>query len=557
MIDQYNEPVFGYTDSGMETMTLNFNRNGIEMIRNQTTDKRDNLHAVLNYNKIFGKHETALVTGLQTESYERKNVRARRSNPAKTGLTQVDAGTAGIQGDGNLVGLRMFSYFGRLNYSFVGKYLFEANFRADASSRFRKENRWGYFPGFSAGWRLSEEEFIKPMNLFSNLKLRASWGQLGNQSIEGFWPYLSTISQSNSLSYNYNGTLSPGAAVTALVDNTITWETSTSSDIGLEAGFLNGKLNVEAGYFHKVTSGIIVQLPIPQILGGLTAPYENIGKMLNKGIDISADYGNKVRDKDRFGYNVGVNFAYVDNKVTKFQGGNSPDQLFLIREGYSYQTLYGYKVVGIYQSDEEAAEHMRNNGFKPKAGDLKFEDVAVNGQPDGKLDYNDKQALGKTIPPITYGISGNFSYKRFDLNILLQGINGANLFTRNQFTTLELVLQSVTEKWRDAWTPERTNTNIPRLKLDSSWDQSDNSFWVHRSDFLKIKNVQLGYTLPQSISSRLKTEKIYLYANAQNLHTIMWYKGFEGFDPERASNGDGGGVYPVARVFSFGVNVNF
>ena len=431
---------------------------------------RNNFQATLNYSKRFAdKHYVAAILGTQLENYSIKNVFARRTNPPKEGLTQVDAGTEGIKGEGNFEGLRMASYFGRLNYAFADKYLFEMNLRADASSRFKRGNRWGVFPGFSAGWRLSEEAFIKNLNLFSNLKLRASWGQLGNQTIEGYWPYLTVISQNYDLSYNYGGSLAPGAAVTALVDEDITWETTSSLDIGVDLGFLGNKLNIEADYFNKKTTDIIVQLPIPNVLGDKTAPFENVGEMKNNGFELVVNYDNLETSRDRLGFNVGLNFTYIDNKVTKFQGGNSPDQLYLIREGYPYKALYGYKAVGIYQSDEEAAQNMHSNGLKPEMGNLKYEDV----NNDGKLDYQDKQVLGNTIPKITYGLTAGLRYKGFDLNILFQGLGQANAFTKSGMTRMQYEWLTISDKWRDAWSPENPDSNIPMLRFDSSWDTYD------------------------------------------------------------------------------------
>lgn len=554
MKDRYNETIYGYTDSGMETITKNYNTGGLEMSREQVTSIRNNFHATLNYsNKFLDKHFVSGVLGYQLENYNIKNVFARRTNPPKEGLTQVDAGTDGILGEGNMRGLRMVSYFGRLNYAFADKYLFEMNLRADASSRFKRGNRWGVFPGISAGWRLSEEGFIKDMNIFSNLKLRASWGQLGNQTIEGYWPYLTVINQNYNLSYNYGGSLASGAAVTALVDEDITWETTSTLDIGVDLGFFDNKLTAEVDYFDKKTTDIIVQLPIPLMLGGLTAPFENVGEMKNRGFELVLNYDNMVMDRDRLGFNVGFNFTYINNKVTKFQGGNSPDQLYLIRENVPYNSLYGYKAVGIYQSDDEAKAHMHDNGYIPEAGNLKYEDV----NNDGKLDYRDKQVLGNTIPKITYGISAGLRYKGFDLNMLLQGLGQANAYTRNYFTILRYSHLTIADFWKDAWTPENTDTKIPMLRFDSSWDIYDSSFWMHRIDFLKLKNLQLGYMVPESITSRFKIEKLYLYANAQNLFTIMWKKGYEGYDPERNTFDDGSRSYPSPRIFSFGINVNF
>ena len=317
MADKYNTNVYGYTDSGIETITKNLNREGLDMSRRQTTAVRNNVYATLNYNKDFLSHNTIGVTGgIQLEDYTSRYVYSRRNEAPKEGLHQVNAGTGGIRGEGNLEGLRMFSYFGRLNYSFADKYLFEANFRADASSRFKKDNRWGYFPGFSAGWRLIEENFIKNMNLFSNLKLRASWGQLGNQYAsnsdgEMYWPYLTVIDQNNDLSYSYAGNFAPGAAITNLVDENITWETTTTLDIGIDMGFFNNRLTVEADYFNKETSDIIVQLPIPLLLGHAKPPYENVGKMLNRGVELNLNYDNNVVNRDHLGWNVGVNMAYI------------------------------------------------------------------------------------------------------------------------------------------------------------------------------------------------------------------------------------------------------
>jgi len=237
LMDKYNESVFGYTDTGIETITKNFNREGIEMNRRNVSSLDNNLFTTINYNKKFARvHDFSAIAGIQLESTIIKDLYARRTSPPKEGLTQVDAGTSGIQGNGNMYGLKMFSYFGRVNYSFADKYLFEANLRADTSSRFQKGSRWGIFPGFSAGWRLGDEKFMKDLNLFSNLKLRGSWGQLGNQSIAGYWPYLTVIDQNNTLSYSNGGSFTPGAAVTSLIDENITWETSSTLDFGIDIG---------------------------------------------------------------------------------------------------------------------------------------------------------------------------------------------------------------------------------------------------------------------------------------------------------------------------------
>lgn len=553
LVDKYNTSVFGYTDTGVETITKNYNREGLEINRAHVSTVNNNLFTTLNYNKDFGGvHNVSAIAGIQLETNRIENVFARRSAPPKEGLTQVDGGTSGIQGEGNMNGLRIFSYFGRANYALLDKYLFEVNLRADASSRFKEGSRWGVFPGFSAGWRVSEEEFIQNMNIFSNLKLRASWGQLGNQNISGYWPYLTVIDQSNALSYNYNGSFAPGAAVTALVDENITWETTSTLDIGLDIGFLEDRISIEADYFQKKTEDILVQLPIPLVMGGITAPFENVGEMANNGFEFIANYNNLRLEREQLGFKIGVNLTYIKNEVTKFRGGDAPDQLYLIREGYAYRTLYGYNAIGIYQTDDEALEHMHANSFTPVAGNLKFEDV----NNDGRLGFEDKQALGNTIPKLTFGLSPSFKYRGFDLNLLFQGVGGLSMYTQNNFTNISWENRMFSTRWRDAWTPQNSDSDIPSVKFNNSWDNSPSSFWVQEINFIKLKNIQLGYTFPEAITSRLGLQKLYLYANGQNMFTLVSDE-YEGYDPERSTFDSGYSLYPIPRIMSVGVNINF
>ncbi|WP_057940236.1 SusC/RagA family TonB-linked outer membrane protein [Algoriphagus resistens] len=553
LVDRYNTSVFGYTDTGIETITKNFNREGLEINRTSLIGIHNNLFSTLNFNKKVGEHhQFTAIAGMQLESNKIRNVFARRSQPPKEGLTQVDAGTSGIQSNGNLNSFKMLSYFGRINYSLSDKYLFEANVRADGSSRFKSGNRWGVFPGFSAGWRIIDESFMENQKVFSNLKLRASWGKLGNQNISSFWPYLTVIDQNNGLSYNYGGAFAAGAGVTALVDEDITWETTATLDIGLELGFMDDQITIEADYFKKKTENIIVQLPVPSLLGGLNPPFENLGEMSNDGFEFIFNYNNFKFRRDQLAFNMGLNFTYIKNEVTKFAAGKSPDQLYLIREGYAFRTLYGFNAVGIYKSDDEALEHMYANGFKPKAGNLKFEDI--NG--DGRLTFEDKKSLGNTIPKVTFGMSPSFKYKGFDLNLLFQGVLGVSVYTQNNFTNLTFENRVISTTWLDAWTPDNTNTTVPSARFDNSWDQSESSYWVQKLNYIKLKNIQLGYALDDNLISRVGLQKAYVYINAQNVFTLVT-DDYEGFDPERNTFDSGYNYYPVPRIVSLGVNLNF
>jgi TonB-linked SusC/RagA family outer membrane protein len=550
LMDRYYQDIYGYTHAGLKTNNLQPFPN--ELSRNNVQSTYNTMFNTLNFNKNFdGKHDISAIVGMQVESTVIKDSFARRTDPPKEGITEVDAGTSGFQANGNRDELRMLSYFGRVNYSLLDKYLFEMNLRSDASSRFKEGYRWGIFPAFSAGWRLGEEEFIKNLNVFSDLKLRASWGKLGNQNINAYWPYLAVVNQTNALSYNFAGSFAPGAAITSLVDETISWETAVTTDIGIELGLLNNRLSIEADYFTKTTTGIIVQLPIPLLLGGVTAPFENVGEMVNNGFEFNINFSKAAADRNEVGYNLGANMTYIMNEVTKFRE-NAPDQLYLIREGHSYRELYGLNAIGIYQTNQEASEHMHANGYIPRAGELKYEDV----NKDGKIGFEDKMPLGNTIPKYTFGINPSLSFKGFDLSILMQGIAGASVYTQNAWTQpLGISGGTITKRWRDAWTPENTETSIPSISISDTWRGEASSFWVSEISFVKMKNIQLGYTFPINMTTRLGIQKLYVYANAQNVGSLV-NKNYEGFDPERNTFDSGDNFYPIPRIISFGFNLN-
>jgi TonB-linked SusC/RagA family outer membrane protein len=553
LADRYNQSISGYTDTGIEAIgpgkiqTLYAERSINETYYYQWFN-------TLNFSKSFDqRHSLSAIAGMQVENSLLKYTYGFKTDLPKAGLTQVSAGTANIQAEGTMSVLRMLSYFGRLNYSLSDKYLFEMNLRADASSRFKRGYRWGIFPAFSAGWRLSEEEFIKRLNIFSNLKLRCSWGSLGNQNITGYWPFLTVITQSNLISYSYGGKLAPGAATVSLVDESISWETTTSADMGIDLGFFRNRLSAEFDYFDRTTKDIIVQLPIPHVLGGLNAPYENVGEMTNKGFEVVINY-TETAHRDFLGYHLNANMTYVDNEVTRFRK-DSPDQLYLIREGYSYRCLYGYKAVGVYQTDQEALEHMYANGYVPHAGDLKYQDV----NKDGKIGYEDKMVCGNTIPKYTLGFTLGFTYKGFDLDILAIGVTGINVYTQDAWTQpLGVSGATITKRWRDAWSPENSDTDVPSIKINDPWNGEayESTFWMHDISYVKFKNLQLGYAFPGNITAPLGLQRLYVYANAQNIGSLV-NREYEGFDPERNTFDTGEFTYPAPRIISFGINVSF
>lgn len=557
--DRYNQTAYCYTDleGSNQSKPLDY-PSTLYVRRNIKDEYYSTFYANLNFNRTFaGIHDISAVLGYQQESLVKRTSEAQKTDPSKEDLHQVSSGTMNPTANGNKYQWRMLSYFGRVNYALMSKYLVEFNLRADASSRFAKGNRWGYFPSFSAGWRLGEENFIKDSGIFDNLKIRASWGKLGNQNIgsdsnSDYFPYLTVLTQDYSNSYNFNNTLAPGAAVTGLVDPLITWETTTTTDVGIDLGFLKNRLNIEADYFLRKTSDIIVRLPIPTVLGGLDAPFENVGEMKNEGVELNVNWQDKVPAAD-FAYRIGANITYINNEVTKFRGGQSPDQLNLIREGYSYKTLYGFIFDGIYQTNDEAKQHMHSNGYLPVAGDIKYRDV--NG--DGKLDYQDKQEIGNTIPKFTYGLNAELSWRNFNLNLQFSGIAGVNGYFQNAWTEpLGISGGTITKRWRDAWSPTNPSNSLPQIKVNDTWNRQQSSFWACNISWFKLKNVQLGYALPKDLVQKMNMQRFYVYTNATDLFTFVSSK-YEGFNPERDTFESGYNHYPLARIFTLGLNVTF
>lgn len=548
--DKYNQMNFVYTAGGVQDKVLDY-PSQISPYRANNEEFYWVFYNTLNYTKsLGGGHNFSAILGTQSEADQLKSMYAGKSDPPKSGLNEVDAGTSNLQASGNTTEWAMLAYFGRLNYNYKEKYLLEANLRADASSRFRQGNRWGYFPSVSAGWAMEKEEFIKHIAAISQLKLRASWGQLGNQNIkDNNYPYIGSVTQSNGTSYTVGGQFAPGAAITSLVDPNISWETTTSTDIGLDIGLFNNALSFELDYFSKKTDKILVQLPISTTLGEVTAPIQNIGKMSNDGFEFSVNYHSPEYGSG-FSYNVGANVTYIKNEVTKFRA-NAPDQLWLVREGVPYKMLYGFKSIGVFQSDKEAGDYMKNNGYIPKAGDLKYEDV--NG--DGKLDFNDKQSLGNTLPKYTYGITLGANYKNWSLNIVTQGMAGIYGYNQSAWTTpLGISGGTLLTRWKDAWTPENHSNTMPRIVVNDTWNRYESSFWVQNMSYFKIKNIQLSYSLPKALLERIRFKGGSVYINAQNLPSFTT-KGYIGFDPEQDTFGNGGAVYPTPFITSFGINL--
>ena len=503
----------------------------------------------LSWGKKFNDiHDVKVLGGYSFESDDKTEFSGKVEGFLGNELHELGAGSSNAVVNGTSSRSVLMSYFGRVNYGFKDRYLFEGNFRYDGSSRFAKGNRWGVFPSFSAGWRLSEEEFMKDIPWIYNLKLRASWGQLGNERIDLF-RYVDLMNLDTK--YTLNGEIQSGAAVTAYNDPNITWETTTMTNVGLDASLFDGNLDFSLEYFDKRTSDILRKVILPQQVGSLDGPIRNIGEVSNKGFELNLAYRNHVGD---FRYEVNGNMTFIKNKIESLKGQTIIDGMFILEEGKPIDSFYMLHAIGIFQSEEE----IKNSPYQTaatKPGYLKFEDV--NG--DGKITEDDRKICGGVIPKVTYGFNINLGYKNFDLAAFFQGVTGVNTYGDRIGATPLWFGCGLPEKWvTDAWTPERgISATLPILTtyegcLNENFRTND--FWLRNSSYLRLKNLQLSYNVPASFLKNSVVKRLKIFANAQNLFTFSPMKDF---DPEKDLKGNTFYAYPSVRTYTAGVNVTF
>lgn len=530
--------------------------------------ERKTFEALLNYNKTFGQHTIGALAGWHAEAYDYKYWYTYRKNFPNNSVTDINAGDVSTQqAQGNTRELNMLSWFGRVNYDFAGRYLFEANLRADASSRFADGHRWGYFPSFSAGWRVSEEAFMEgTKSWLSNFKIRGSWGQLGNQeALSDYYPAINTYSIN--AKYAFDGKVTSGYYQSSYKINTITWEKATTWGVGVDLGFLDNKITASVDYYNRLTDGILISVDAPYEFA-LGSYLDNVGKMRNQGVEMSLNYN------DKFGevkVGAGLNVAYNKNKIESMPGKGYVGTGYNQRNatGQEFNSYYVYKADGFFQSDKEAQEYMDfywpadgSKGANPfgggkfKAGDLKYADI--NG--DGKIDpENDRFYAGSSVPRWTFGLNLNAAWKGFDLSLFFNGQFKAYRY----FDAYEVEGAFVGDSshpatiWRDSWTYNKSNPKMPRLFTDtnspSSSRQVVSTFWLKNVSYCRLKNLQLGYTLPKSALEFLHVNKVRVYYSCENLFTIDNLD--INVDPEATSQRLSS--YPLLRTHSFGLSVTF
>lgn len=510
-------------------------------------------NAYVNYSRNFSQHAVALMAGVEKQILEGSFFAGFRNGYISTAVDELFAGnknasTNADNGDLNTINDRLYNrtrlnYFGRINYGFAEKYLLEMVWRFDASYIFPADHRWGFFPGFSAGWVMSEEPFLQGSPVIERLKLRGSWGQLGNDRIAPY-QFGNNFGFGDGYIFNYNTlvtTITPNRYPVA--NPNVTWEVANNSNIGIEGTVLSGKVNFEFDYFNNIRSQMLISrnASIPRT-AGFDPPRENIGKLRNRGFDFLVNYGGQLGDLN---FQIGVNGGYSKNEVIFLD--EPPNVLpWQTVTGRPYDTRIMYKAIGVFK--DQAAVDAYPHWPDAQPGDIIFEDV----NRDGKIDSDDRIRLeNNTIPRFQGGFTLDMQYKGFDFNLLFQGATGARSYIRTQSGDFGNFLQEFAD---GRWTTENPNSEKPRTfnREDEYWIAQANTYWFRNTDYLRLKNIQLGYSFPAALVQKVSMKTARIYVNAINLFTIDKFKVF---DPE--TDNQDATVYPQKKTFNVGVNVTF
>ena len=508
--------------------------------------------------------------GASQELYRSKDINVTKQDLIDLSMSVLDGATGQASANGGLSEWAMRSYFSRLNLNWQDRYLMEFNLRADGSSRFQKSKRWGYFPSLSAAWRMDQEKFMEGAfnGQLSNLKLRVSYGSLGNNAVGNYASQSLYTSKKGALNYVLGNTMVTGMAQTALANEKLSWETTNVFDLGFDFGFFKNKLTGTFDYFNKRTTDILIDLPAPAVHGTTSLPKVNSATVTNQGVEFTLGWQDRVNE---FSYGATANFTFIKNKVNKFKGkdkgGMAISGANLIWEGHGINSQYLLRVERLLQTDEDmkrvqeiidnapiGADGKKVNPFAafgtPKKGDLLYKDV--NG--DGVIDNNDKEIVSDgPNPKFIMGLSLNAAWKGFDISALIQGAFGAKVYWQHaayNTPTVRYGYQINKEIADGRWYEGRTDAKYPRLvEYQDEQNTKYSDFYLENKSFVKIRNIQLGYTLPKALTAKIHIERVRIYGSLENFFTFTKYKGF---DPEVS-----GMAYPSMKQAVIGLNVSF
>lgn len=543
--------------------------------------KRTQTEALLTYKKEIGKHAFDFLLGYSRifepfrETYAvADGYKTVDGNQVLADLIDPDFKTINAFADGTRTSTgtnseyALASQFARLNYSFMDRYLFQASIRRDGSSKFGANKRYGTFPAFAFGWKISEENFMKNQDVFNSLKLRFSWGQAGNDSslsYYGYSPLIEVGKDYNNGGYVFGGTATRGAITRDLNNPNLRWETNTSTNLGVDFTMLDRKLNGSINYYSSLTSDLLFRKQVSPS-AGINNPIVNIGEFENSGVELELGYSAYVND---FKYCINTAFSTTKNEVTNLSNKDqevSGDGLKYGSDHYVNSTRIGYEAgafflteaAGIFQNQAEITAHDPNGTLQPEAkpGDIRF----VDQNDDGVLDSDDLIYAGTGLPKFEYSFNFNFEYKGFDATVFLQGVGGNKIYDGNAFEMQGIdAPRNFTSNVLNAWTPSNTDTNIPRAILgDPNQNNRASTRFLHDGAYLRLKTVQLGYTLSNDISEKLKVDRLRLYVTGQNLFTATSY---DGLDPEVGgsvlSQGIDRTLYPKYKSVIVGLQLKF
>ena len=527
-----------------------------QLVENRNEGKQLTKQVLINYNKTFDDHSFNLLAGYEDNFNSVESLGASATNMELDNYPYLDLAPVDyMTNSGSKFETAYRSFFGRLMYNYKEKYHLQANVRKDGSSRFHSKYRWGTFPSVSVGWTVSNEEFMQDQNVFSNLKLRGSWGTLGNERI-GNYPYQSSIGFSNTLFYQDGQILSSltAAQIQYAIEN-ITWETTTSTDFGVDMYFLNNRLGITADYYKKKTKDMLLELEIPAFMG-FENPNQNAGEMHTEGWDLDVTWRDQIQD---FKYNIGLNVSDSKTRMGNLNNRIVISNNQIIREATPYNAWYGYVAEGLFQSQEDI-DNSALLTVATKPGDVKYKDISgPDGVPDGKIsaDY-DRVPLGNSLPRFTYGGSIHMEYKGIELGMAFQGVGKRqSLLTEEQMRPFQSSwaspMQEIDGRYWSLYNTESQNLAAKYPRLSQSSAESNNyktsSLWLVNGAYFRIKNITLAYNFPKELTKPILIDRLRVYMSLNDFFTVSNYP--KGFDPETLYNSY------ITKSVNFGVSVNF
>ena len=539
------------------------------------------LENTLNYDRTFGKHNLSLLAGYSAQKDKSHSLYGKNSDMAQFIETMPgNVDPSNLKASSSLNELALVSLFGRVMYSFDDRYLFSASIRRDGSSRFKKGHQYGAFPSVSVGWNINREKFFKPLeNVFDQLKLRFSYGKLGNQEMTSYYPTQSVISDGMNYVSNNSPWFGSMPYVQAVSPANLTWENTETYNIGLDVSLLNGRLTLTADAYVKNTNDVLLPIPSTASTGISGNSIQNAGQVRNKGFEFAVNYRGAIKDK--FTYYVGANIAADKNEVTKITLGGQNLMISgysahgaggrginMFAEGHAMSYFNLIETDGLFRSAEEIANYKNKDGelIQPAAqvGDVRYKDW--NG--DGKINTDDQHDVGSPFPDFTFGIRLGGEWNNFDFNLFFDGMVGNKIYNYPRYRLESGNFNgNMSTVLANSWRPDNQNTDIPRFSktdgADNKWAYSDR--WLEDGSYLRLKTLDIGYTLPKNLTKKIRLENVRIYTSMENLFTLTKYSGYTpdlgessvaGVDYNVFSRGIDQGRYPLPRTISFGIQVN-